>query len=132
MKEIKGYPPNIDLIEKKFPGVKKTKGILITYGDLYNPDGVKLSTDEWIHERTHAEQQKKIGLDKYWEMYVNDENFRLEQELLAYRNQYKYVVENYSGVLQKKILEVISKTLSSPLYGSLISERKAKKLIYEK
>ena len=126
MKIIYEYPPNIEKIREHFP-IKS--GIIFTYGgELYNPDKGNISADLMAHEETHVAQQGNDP-DKWWDRYFIDDAFRLEQETEAYRNQYKYSLENYNRAGRKRLLKKISKDLSSPLYGNLITENEAKEAI---
>ncbi len=49
--------------------------------------------DEWIppdilaHEKKHIEQQNKIGADNWIERYLDDYDFRIEQERAAFDAQ---------------------------------------------
>ncbi|HEC32912.1 MAG TPA: hypothetical protein ENI63_01470 [Candidatus Kaiserbacteria bacterium] len=128
MKIVYKYPPNIEKIRAVFP---LHKGIIFTYGDtLYNPDRGKIDEALMKHEETHTRQQGD-DIDGWWEKYFVDVDFRMKQELEAYQNQYKYAVENYSRNMRRVLLKVISKDLSSAMYGNIISEEEAKGAIKE-
>lgn len=119
MNIIKAYPPNIVEIMKVFPINKNT---VFTYGpDLYAPNiNFELTRDLIIHEETHTRQQ---GDDPagWWEKYLVDKQFRLEQEVEAYRNQYRYYCSMHKGRNERfNFLRMIASDLASPLYGSLI------------
>ena len=120
------YPPNIEKIREHFP-VKY--GVIFTYGDkLYNPDRGEIDSALMVHEETHTVQQGN-NPDEWWDRYFTDESFRKEQEIEAYRNQYKYALENYNRASRKRLLRQISKDLSSHLYGNLMTEEEAKEQI---
>ena len=128
MKIVHKYPPNIEDIKSVFP---ISRGIIFTYGDtIYNPDNFIIPDDLITHEETHMKQQGKDP-DRWWKRYFVDQKFRLEQELEAYRNQYRYAINNYDKRSRKELLKRISKDLSRPLYGSLVTKKEAKKLIKE-
>lgn len=55
----------------------------------------RLPDDVLAHELVHLERQKLIGVDVWWDKYINDEKFRFNEELLAYKAQYKYVLKHY-------------------------------------
>lgn len=126
MEIVNKYPPNIEEIKKNFT---LHKGIIFTYGDkLYNPDNGIIDEALMKHEETHTVQQGD-NPDEWWDKYFTDKEFRLKQELEAYQNQYKYAIENYGRPMRRNLLKIISKDLSSVMYGSLISEEEAKGLI---
>jgi hypothetical protein len=125
MKIVNAYPPNIDKIREVFT---LKPGIVFTYeGKLYNPDGGPTVSDDLLaHEETHVVQQKEIGgSDAWWSKYFVDIDFRLEQELEAYRNQYRYALEHYNRPARRRLLKHISKDLSGVMYGNIISEEEA-------
>ena len=129
MKVVRKYPPNIKDIAEVFPDAKKRDDVIFTYGNkLHNPNGVILEEDLMVHEQTHSKQQ---GDDpkKWWDRYFIDERFRLEQEVEAYHNQFKYALENYGRQRAREILRRASKELSSALYGNIIREYEAKERI---
>lgn len=120
------YPPNIEKIRAVFP---LHRGIIFTYGDtLYNPDRGTIDEALIKHEETHTRQQGDDP-DKWWERYFVDVEFRAEQELEAYQNQYKYAVDNYSRPQRRLLLKQISKDLSSAMYGNIMTKEKARDLI---
>ena len=63
----------------------------ITYGtSIFAPKGFYMDTPRIIHEYYHMAQQKVYGSpQKWWERYVKDPGFRLQQELPAYQIQYR-------------------------------------------
>ncbi len=126
------YPPNIDKIYEVFPFVRGHRCVVFTYGDtLYNPNKGIIDEALMKHEETHTAQQGD-NPDKWWDRYFVDKEFRTDQELEAYRNQYKYAVDNYSRNMRRSLLKQISKDLSSALYGSIITEEEAKVAITKK
>lgn len=125
MKVIRAYPPNFAQIAAAFP-IKGMPGIIYAYGDrIYNPSGV--STPAWImaHEETHGAQQKLgdgYDVKAWWDRYIADPTFRLEQEIPAHRAEWKA----YKGFMpDKTYADRIAVRLSSRLYGNLISKERA-------
>jgi len=126
------YPPNYDEISKRFP-VRGRQTVVFTYGDtIYNPIGRQLSADVIAHESVHIEQQMNFegGPDKWWERYLCYSDFRLEQEIEAYRAQVAFARRGYSTKDAKLIAAHCVRALSSDLYGKLVTEEQAKKLLY--
>ena len=59
-----------------------------------------------------------------------DPSFRLEEELLAHRAEYRaYCARHPNRVKQAQALEGIARKLAAPLYGSLISVEDARKAV---
>lgn len=153
MKIIRSHPPNISEIEAAFPGVSKTPTILYTYGDSVFTTGMG-EIPTWImeHERVHSQRQYELGLtyqvgrgfpdhlgnneiynlgaESWWNRYINDSEFRLEEELLAHRVELEVFSRFYPDRnARRAYLKSIAKRLSSGMYGRMISFEKAKKLI---
>jgi hypothetical protein len=128
IKTIKGYPPNIDAIRAAF-GNATLKRAIFTYGDtVYVPDGSQLPDHLEAHEATHIKQQ---GSDPagWWERYLADTQFRLEQELEAYQAQYGCIQTNYNRATRRKLFKKIAHDFSSALYGGVVDFDRAKELI---
>jgi len=127
--EIKiAFPPNYDKIAAKFDLTGKTP--IFCYGDvIYNPHGGGISADIQAHEAVHTEQQKAMGVEKWWNKYLEDSEFRLQQEVEAYRAQYKFLLENTSRPYRRARTKAIVEDLSSAMYGNLITKEQALKLI---
>lgn len=124
----KAYPPNYDQIVKRFPQVKLKPSIIFTYApDIYCPSGNPLDLALEHHEETHIRQQ---GNDPagWWERYLTDNQFRLEQELEAYRAQWK-TAQIYNRDSRKSLLNHIAKDLSGPMYGHVVTKKEALALI---
>jgi hypothetical protein len=129
MKIIIDYPPNIEQIDKVF-NVKNTKGIVYAYGDvLYNPDNGVIDVPLIAHEQTHTIQQGDSP-EEWWVKYLNDSEFRLSQEIEAYRNQYiKYCDLVKDKNKRFNFLRKIASDLSSPMYGNIIKLEEALKVL---
>lgn len=128
MKQKKEFPPNIEKIRAVFPITSRT---VFTYGDvIYNPnDGfIDLPLEE--HEKTHSIQQKHYGIEEWWDEYIKNPVFRFEQELEAYRNQYRKAksINSDRNKLYKYSRELAG-DLSGSLYGNCISFNEAIKFI---
>jgi len=130
-KEIKEYPPNYEQIKETFP-VESTDNVVFTYGDtLYNPHKLKITEDLWLHEEVHQKQQ--VDPKQWWDMYCENEQFRLDQELEAYGRQYAYIKSLPIITKERRtFLDFISEILSSNLYGNIISFKVAESKIRNK
>jgi hypothetical protein len=127
MQIVKGFPPNIAQLYKKF---KITPETVFTYGDkLYNPMGNPIPQDLMVHEETHEQQQKVCGVEQWWTLYLDNPNFRLTQEVEAYRNQYQFLKTVLNRKARLGTLNILSEHLASPLYGNIVNKKEAKELI---
>lgn len=88
-------------------------GVCFTYGDLIYADTDKLPKDVEIHENVHKRQQQKPH--EWWERYNVDLKFRYEQELEAYRAQYKYL-KSVNKIKAFEMAKVFAKQLSGDMY----------------
>ena len=96
---------------------------------IYNPGGQFIPPDLIEHERTHCARQG-TNPDPWWERYVNDQYFRIEEEVIAYAAQLRFIAEyrkdrNYRFV----VLNRMATQLSSPTYGSVITQADAMQMI---
>lgn len=124
----KMYPPNIEAIAKVF-GRKNLKFAVFTYAPtVYSPNGTNLPPHLVEHEQQHLDQQGDKP-QEWWDRYLADPEFRLEQEIEAYQRQYAFSQKYMNRAERRKLLNKISKDLASPLYGSIISIERAKEVI---
>lgn len=116
-------PPIYDECAKHF---KLIKGVVFTYGNtLYNPDNVHIPDDLMIHEQVHARQQEwnDTVAKLWWIKYLEDPQFRLEQEVSAYAAQYRYICAHTKDRNKRdQYLRFMARMLASPLYGCPITE----------
>lgn len=127
-------PPNYDKIVAAFPGASE-KGVIFTYGDtIYNPTGGAIP--EWIvaHEEVHSEQQGLTveEVEAWWDKYIEDVQFRFEQELPAHRREYQRFCELVSDRERRaRMLHRIAIRLAGPLYGRMLPYIQARKVLKE-
>lgn len=123
MKIIQSYPPNFEKIREKFDPPRNT---VFAYGDtIFAPDGVNLSEDLIVHESVHCKQQGG-DIDGWWKRYMEDEQFRLSQEVEAYREQYKFFKKHSKDRnSHARFIHRIAGDLCSGMYGSIISYSEA-------
>lgn len=129
MKILNENPPNIDKIKAKF-AIQPEDKVVFTYGDtIYNPSNGTVDAALDAHESVHMQQQ---GSDPegWWDKYIEDVNFRLSQELEAYRVQYKkFRHMNKSKKARASFVDAIAKDLSSHIYGNSIDYYTARQKI---
>ncbi len=128
MNIVHGVPPNYEKIKEYFPDADYDKGTLFTYGDTcYAKD---ITEDLCVHEAVHVKQQKAMGVEKWWDRYYVDAEFRLSQEGEAYHEQWKWILKNVKDRNKRSNLLIhIIKALSGPLYNGLVSFDEAKNII---
>lgn len=124
-------PPIYKSVCKAFG--KKDIHAFFTYGDtMYNPSELEVPSDVLVHEAVHMEQQKhsEEEAELWWGKYLRDPQFRLDQEARAYGKQFKALC----GVRkdrnhQARLLIILARSLSGPLYNNIVSHSEAMKLI---
>ena len=128
MKIQTGLPPNIDSI--RAAGLSDENSIFC-YGDtLYVPHGKEVPADIQFHEQIHEQQQKVFSSPEFWwQKYIVDKGFRLEEELKAYVAQFQFVKRFYKDKEQKEALDEFATNLSGPMYKIDLTFHKARTLI---
>lgn len=118
MKIAIGYPPNFKQIKEI---LNPADNYIFTYGDtIYSPKTAAIPRDILVHEMMHEGQQKDPK--KWWDRYLKDPQFRLEQETEAYQRQWEFVKNNLRDrEMAYKMLVQMARDLSSKNYGNLIT-----------
>ena len=120
-------PEIFDRCAKVF-NIKWKDGVIITYGDTIYCK-YPLSFGKQQHEHVHIDQQAEYGVEAWWDKYLTDKQFRLDQEVEAYKKEIKYIrnkVKDY--VLKNRLIDSI-KDLSSPMYGTICTKEQAEVLL---
>lgn len=139
MRTLNTFPPNWNKIKEAFPHAEAEQAVFC-YGEVvHNPFNANVTRDLEVHEAVHCKQQGDDP-EKWWDRYIADPNFRLEQEISAYGLQLyhlknetvmltddkgKHVEGHRPNRLITWYLEMIAKTLSGPLYGNIIGYHQA-------
>lgn len=130
MRVVADYPPMFDRINAVFPSAANP-GVIFTWGQtIYTPTGGKVTRELMAHEEIHAERQGKTEgeIVDWWNRYLIDPGFRLDEELPAHRAEYQaYCKRHGSG--REKFLSHVAARLSGPLYGGLVNFREAKQMV---
>lgn len=113
---VKEYPPNIEAVRSRFP---IHGDVVFSYGGkLYNPGGGHVDEHLMAHEVRHAEQQKEIGTELWWQRYIEDDSFRYSQEVEAYSAQYRSFCDaNKDRNERARFLAALAREMAQPLYG---------------
>lgn len=128
-KIIIGYPPNIDEIDKVLH-VKGRDTIIYTYGDtIYVPGAFELTQDLIDHEMTHVSQQSAMGADEWWDRYLKDVEFRIDQEVEAYKVQLSTINATSNRKVRREAKSFMASTLASNMYGNMLTKKQAERLL---
>lgn len=127
---VDALPPNFDAILAAFPEASRPN-LIFSYGDrIYYRGDAALPPELLAHEKVHCARQLDIGIGAWWERYIAETAFRLDEELLAHRAEYEAArARRGDRNAQARMLHVIAQRLSSPLYGGLLSYPEARRLI---
>lgn len=133
MKILIDYPPNIDEIDAVFY-IRAKHGILYAWGDMiFNPSNIAIPPELLAHEKTHGARQLdwhgEPGIGLWWMRYLHDPYFRLLEELLAHRAEYNYLCRGATRSKRRHALTVTSRRLAGRLYGRLLNQEKAARLL---
>lgn len=116
---------NFPLLDKFKQHFDIKKNVVFAYdGVIYT--NYPLSDDLVVHESTHHRQQERDGLDYWVENYLNNNEYRLKQEIEAYQTQLRSIKDrNYKHLMKMKC----AKDLSSSLYGNIITYNDAIRIL---
>lgn len=126
-KEIPEVYPQL----REYFGVR-FEDVLIAYGDTIHCVNDSLPEHCIAHELVHLEQQQTMGVKEWWDKYLIDPTFRLEQEIPAYRAQIAYLKEHTELMPRDERRQWIKKLkndLCGSMYGNLITSADADRLL---
>lgn len=131
MRVVAEKPPIYDEADRIFAIAGRP--VIFAWGTIiYNPHGADVTPELLAHEVVHGERQGRTEelIHAWWRSYFDDTQFRFNEEVLAHRAEYKRRKERCKDRnALTRYLVGISMRLSSPLYGSLVSQPQAMKLI---
>lgn len=134
-------PPNIDAVRRRFPNLQP--GVVFAYGNtiyvpggapkvgsLIVPAGAELPHHLVVHEEVHFDQQERIGgPESWWNHYLLDDAFRLEQEVEAMVAELAAVPNRAD---RRRLQARRVKELSGPMYGRLVTKDAARDLLSQR
>jgi hypothetical protein len=126
MKLSNEKPAIYDRCAKEF-GVSWDNGIIITYGDTVHCK-YPLSKDLMVHEYTHVVQQSRVDRDIWWDSYMTNRAFRLEQEVEAYNNQLDFINRNCNREQRRIMRKSIIRDMVT-FYGGMCTSKEADALL---
>jgi hypothetical protein len=102
--------------------------IIAYYPNIYCAE--QISEQKLAHEQVHLERQRKIGVDNWYGLYLDNDSFRLEEEIMAYKKEIEYIKsQNYNRQYRRFLLDKIYSDLSSYIYDLKINKDEAKRLL---
>lgn len=120
-------PPIYDRCVEKF-GIDWHTTIFAFGDTIHAQYPHRLSKDIIEHEKVHLKQQNGNPID-WWEKYFEDNEFRLSQEIPAYKRQYRVLREYADRNDVARCVDFWASNLSGKGYGYLIDKQEAIKLI---
>lgn len=127
MEIINEKPPIYQKLHEQF-GVKWDDIIIAYAPNIYAPRAFPKQKE--VHETIHILRQKEIGVDIWWGMYLEDRDFRLAEELLAYQGEIEWIKQRVETRIERRLLiKQICKDLASSVYQLGITEDKARQLL---
>lgn len=114
---IHDRPPNYDEIVAEIPRAAEN-GVIFAYSPaVYVPSGRSLPPPLIAHEWVHLEQQANDPAG-WWKRYLDDLEFRFDQELEAHQAEYRAFCELHADRNSRATyLGMIGRRLASSLYG---------------
>lgn len=135
MQVVKGFPPNYAEIDQRF-GLSRFSGAIFffAYGDrVYTQRPDLLMPALRAHEGVHLQQQAETTPPLWWEQYLSDDAFRLEQERQAHVAELAWHRANgdhgRNGGRWRQVKHSIVSKLSHPAYGPMCDRVEAKRLL---
>lgn len=112
-------PPIYDEVRAKF-NIKHDfpAGLVFAYYPYIHVYNGRLDPALEAHECTHLQRQENTGPIWWWDKYINDPDFRLKEELMAYRVQYQYILKHSPKRTHFYNLKFFAECLCNPnIYG---------------
>ena len=132
---VRAFPPNYATLKRAF-NLDPTAGVIFSYGDrIFIPNQRQPLPPQLVaHEAVHGERQlaHPAGVDGWWQEYVANPQFRLDEELPAHRAEYAWHRLHEGRGSRERALTHIALRLSGPLYNRMIDFAKAKELIEDR
>lgn len=126
MNIIKDLPPMFKEIDAVFHVAGKP--VIFCWGKtIFNPQGISIEPALRVHESVHSSRQGS-DVEGWWRRYLDDVEFRLEEEIPAHRMELA-VRARGRNVNLPALRIAMAKRLASPLYGPMIDVDGALKLL---
>lgn len=130
MELIHARPPMYDEIADAFD--VRGKPILFAWGNvIYAPQTSDISVPLLRHEEAHGKRQLQFEkISGWWTRYINDPDFRLEEEKIGHIAEYLALLRNYSARNdRRRVLSFVAGKLASNLYRYSITKDEARRVL---
>ena len=131
MKQViisKEIPPIYQQLHDKF-GVKWDDGIIIAYDGKIHCS-MEVTPQKIIHEMKHLERQQEMGNEAWWNLYLENDQFRKDEEARAYLAETNFIKKNINNrEIRFFAITDIAKSFASDVYGEIISLKDALKIL---
>lgn len=121
-------PPIYEELKSRF-GIDWDKGIIIAYDNTVyckNP----VSPQKLVHEIKHLDRQNEMGNEAWWRLYLESDEFRLQEERLAYVAEAEFIKRNIKNrEIKFFAIREIARSFSSEIYGNIISMEEALRIL---
>lgn len=129
MRIVRDFPPMYDEIRAAFPQIRGRKPFFAWGNIIYTPFGGDLTRSLIEHEGEHGARQAQ-DITGWWRRYIDDPEFRLHEELLAHRVEYRSLMGSTTNRRQRRMaLKLVAGRLSGPFYGRMMTLARAKEAI---
>ena|ERR1035437_2462325 len=122
---IKNTTPPAWIYDECIKQFNPPKGTVYSFATtIFNPDGVDIPDHLIVHESVHGEQHQhnEEVATVWWRRYLVDPQFRAEQEIEAYHEQYKYICSKIKDKNARfRNLHILAQFMSAPMYGNCVS-----------
>jgi hypothetical protein len=114
---ILSRPPNFEQIKAAFPKAEE-RGVLFAYaGAIYNPSAIPIPQALIAHEEVHLRRQTISGADLWWTLYLEDSEYRYNEELLAHVAEFQSLRGGGDRNFGARLLLHTALRLVAPLYN---------------
>lgn len=133
MIQVNGRPPNFERILAVLPGASEP-GVIFAYApDIYAPGCKMLPAELVAHEAAHIARQVEDGVEAWWDRYLVDTQFRLDEEVIGHRAEYVALCQFAPDrEARNRKLHRVALKLCAPLYGYRLTYADAKRLLLER
>lgn len=121
-------PEIYQVLHDKF-GVDWDNGLIIAYDGKIHCKEIP-QAQKIIHESIHLNRQKEIGNEVWWRLYIESEQFRLDEEILAYLEEAKFLKKNIKNREHLfRYIRELADNMSSGIYGRIVTREQAIKIL---
>lgn len=124
------FPPIYSEIAAVFR-IHERRDVVFSFGPhMYNPYAAHIPDEIVVHEAIHgARQGRGDKVLDWWQRYMEDQAFRLDEEIHAHRAEYRWLLEHGNRQQRRRACKQVSGKLAGPLYGRLTTAKKASRLL---